>query len=55
MLKFGHEITWVAITNIQSLLASHLVDKDMLAIDVTIYSSTAVHTMVPVTWSKVHM
>ena len=46
---------WVAIINIQSLLASHLLAKDMLSVDVTIYSSTAVHTFVPVSWSKVHM
>ena len=55
MLKFSQDITCVAITNIQSLLASHLLAKDMLSLDVTIYSSTPVHTFVPVTLSKVHM
>ena len=37
------------------LLASHLLPKDMLSLDVTIYSSTPVHTFVPVTLSKIHM
>ena len=55
MLKFSQDITWVEITNIQSLLASHLLAKDLLSPDVTIYSSTPVHTFVPVTLSTVHM
>ena len=45
----------MAITNIQSLLVSYMLAKDMLSLDVTIYSSTPVHTFVPVTLSKVYM
>ena len=55
MLKFSQDITWVAITNIQSLLASHLLTKGMLSLDVTTYSSTPVHTFVSVTFSKVYL
>ena len=55
MIIFSQDITCVAITNIQSLLASHLLTKGMLSLDVTTYSSTPVHTFVSVTLSKVYM
>ena len=55
MLIFSQDITCVAITNIQSLLVSYRLAKDMLSLDVTIYSSTPVHTFVPVTLSKVYI
>ena len=55
MLIFSQDITCVAITNIQLLLVSYLLAKDMLSLDVTTYSSTPVHTFVYVTLSKVHM